>query len=193
MSATAAEINEALNLVFEEETGSSGFIGFMKLQAKEGMPIRFKRSTPILVKGAWFWGLTAIEFAIIAGLMVMTAVGAANESFCPACEEWYKGGQLFGFAPVQAADAFKQAVPNGNLREIAGLLASTNSLPRLVVTLVPCKTSPDHPVLLKVEKSTQDRKGNESRSTVVESPLDGNSVAQFIREQEAAAAVAASA
>ncbi len=137
-SPTEAEVDEVADFFLQSEVGDSGFIGYMKLAAREGITITRTVSTSsssgltFQDTGAWiFWGAELLGMAVLAALM---AGRAAGEPFDEKGGAWYDGPQLLGVTTKKARKDLVNALKNGDFQG-AGCLLTTQQLkyPRIEV------------------------------------------------------------
>ena len=101
-SATAAVLFDYILL---EETGQTGFIGFVLLEAKEGMSISRRGTGPSLNVGTTLtWVYWLIEAFIYAGVPAAVALKEADKPFCKYHNRWYKKKRLGSIEKARAEE-----------------------------------------------------------------------------------------
>src|SRR5690606_16407470 len=97
-------VESYIDAVLIEETGQSGLMGFLVVQAEEGLSMNFRSryssssssgipislSPPLTVV---YW---IVEILIISAIAMATAAGAVNHPFCEETNTWLKFEKLSG-------------------------------------------------------------------------------------------------
>jgi hypothetical protein len=136
---TDAQIDEFTDEILLDEVGDTGFLGYMKLNAREGITVsRVTGSSSsgsgitFQDTGAWiFWGVELLAIVLIAALL---ARRAAAEPFDERGGAWYGGPRLIGVTDSKSRKDLQNALKNGDY-EAAGRLLTTQQLkyPRIEV------------------------------------------------------------
>ena len=84
-SESGARVDELL----EERVGESGFVGYLKYSAQQGVSIGKIGRDGINLGETGTWVYWLIELAIIEMVAGAIAYGAASQVFCEKCSEWY--------------------------------------------------------------------------------------------------------
>lgn len=163
-SASDADVERELNIILEALTGSTDFIGLMKLvdldlqdqtgntgivgyvsyQAQQGFSIsrvgRGSSSSEAPIKDGLAWGYYGLELVIIAIASGWMAVLVARQPFCSEQNRWLK---LKPVAQVvePAINPFMQAFQNGDLRAAAQYIQPVDArspLPKLHIEVGRC-------------------------------------------------------
>lgn len=168
-SIDAASIDELLDLFLLEETGATGFVGYMLLQVDSGFEVgRTTSSTSLPVSGSMIWIYWLIEFAVIAGMAALAAVGASSKTFCHACEEWYTSQRL-GSVARESATQFLQAVQMDDFRQAHDMVQTEMTpTPSLEVYLRRCPSCESSELHLAVEASGLDARGRPKTSEILD-------------------------
>lgn len=90
------QLEQFVDEVLLKETGSSGFVGYIKLSAQFGLEIAwlsfgFKEvwlDLGLLENQVLFWVYKLIELDALVGFAVYSAMKAASRPFCAKCETW---------------------------------------------------------------------------------------------------------
>jgi hypothetical protein len=86
------DAGELLDAYLEQQTGSRGFVGYLKFEAEQGTSIRRAGSSHdngVKVSGLGSYILWLVEVLIAAITAAAMAVGRAREPFCERCKKWY--------------------------------------------------------------------------------------------------------
>lgn len=137
---TTASVSEAAVRRFADEylqgeVGDTGFAGFLKLEAKQGISItRSSSSSGLELTGPWAWGYFALEVLIIAGLGAMLASSAAREPFDERAKAWFGSSVYLGGAGGKEGTAFVGALKSGAFEQAGNLVRPQHTelgLPRV--------------------------------------------------------------
>ena len=130
---TDKAVNETTDEFLKSETGAVGFVGFLQLEAQQGISItRGSSSNGLELKGVWYWVYTAVEFGIVLAVIAGIAWAAAIEPFNEAQQQWYGPEQVILTAPGANAQPLETALKSGAFEEAGALLQRDPSeLPRV--------------------------------------------------------------
>ena len=146
----------------QEQTGSSGFIGYVKYKAQLGVSIgRFgSKGANLGETGTWIYWL--IEFAAIEIIIAFLARSAASEAFCESCNEWYKSKERVGDVELQSRENFLSLLQKDQFAPAGQLISAFQNLPvpNLQVHLQSCPACKLSDSLLTVNDASLDNKGN---------------------------------
>jgi hypothetical protein len=123
--AVAAAMDEFL----VEQTGASGFRGYLDLAAREGVRVKHTGSSDegFAFTGTAAWIVWLCEMLLAAGTAGWIAYGRARAPFCETCEVWYGPERPFasgGAGDKPAQRRFVAALDTGDLDAAAGVLAA---------------------------------------------------------------------
>ena len=169
---TALEIQQFTDAYLTDEVKDKGFMGFLKLEAKEGISItRSSSSSGIELKNGWAWGYFAIEALIMAGLGAMLASSAAGEPFDERANAWYGEPVYLGGAAGDDGTALADALKGGAFERAGGLVQPGRAelgVPRveLLARLSPDKDASEAVLEVKAVKPGR-RKNEEASETLV--------------------------
>ncbi len=165
---TDAAVNETTDEYLKSETGMTGFLGFLQLEAKKGISITSASSSSssrgLEVKGIWYWVYTAFEFLIVLGLVASIPWWAAKEPFNEAQQQWYGPAQMILTAPGTNAKPLETALKSGAFEEAGALLQRDPSpLPRVEFAVRQTAIKDPENVIITANLVTQNGK-NESKT-----------------------------
>ncbi|WP_299487162.1 hypothetical protein [Acaryochloris sp. IP29b_bin.137] len=165
-----AEANALIDAFWQEQTGSSGFLGYLKYAAKQGISIGRVGSSgdglPLNETFTWLYWL--IELAIIEAISLAIAKPAAEEPFCETCEQWYAQGQRIGTVADDRSEIFLNTVQADQMVQAATYIqAKTVAHPRLEVDLRQCSGCDRGEVALEVQRYSENKEGEGKRSQVL--------------------------
>ena len=122
------QAKEQINNFLQQETGSSGFVGFVKMSAKEGITIS-RRSSSFQIKDNFAYLLWLIELGIVGFLAASIPFKSANEPFNEEGNEWYGEKQWVGSATEESKDDLIRLLNMDDMSGAAALLSSQTDLP----------------------------------------------------------------
>ena len=145
-----------------EETGISGFIGFILLEAKKGVSISHvgpgSNGSGINL-GVFTWVYWLIEIGIIGWISVDSAYKKAVDLFCEHCDVWIEKGDHIGGVEI---DVVNQAVDLIKQRDFVGLmkmLRDDTEAPSVEFYARTCKTCNTFPLYLNGLAVSLNRRG----------------------------------
>ncbi|MFM7602719.1 MAG: hypothetical protein ACKO7R_16235 [Pseudanabaena sp.] len=122
------QANEQINNLLQQETGSSGFVGFVKMSAKEGITIS-RRGSSFEIKDNFAYLLWLIELGIVGFLAASIPFKSANEPFNEQANEWYGEKQWVGSATEESKEELIRLLNMDDISGAAALLSSQTDLP----------------------------------------------------------------
>ena len=162
---TDATVNETTDEFLKSETGATGFIGFLQLEAQQGISItRSSSSNGLELKGVWYWVYSAVEFGIVLAVIAGIAWAAAIEPFNEAQQQWYGPAQVILTAPGANAKPLETALKGSAFEEAGALLQRDASpLPRVEFAVKQTPTKDPENVIITANLVQQNGK-NESKT-----------------------------
>ena len=164
-SFSPADIQQFTDEFLRSEVNDTGFVGFLKLEAKEGITItRSSRNSGIALKDGWAWGYFIVEMLIIAGLAAIMTSSAAGEPFDERANTWFRDAVYLGGAGGDDAATLASALQSGSFEQAGGLVRPERAelgLPRVELH---ARLSPDanaDEAVLEVKSVTSVKKKNE--------------------------------
>ncbi len=181
--------NKAIDIALKIETGYSGFFGYMKFMAQEGVSIgKLGRSNKITLNEPLTWAYWLIELSLIGGAAALTAREAAKQPFCEACQQWYNSGELVGNVPNEQGQQFLTYVKGGDFPQASALvIKDSKSFPSLEVYLRPCQHPAEHSSVFEVRQASVDAKGKVERKDIltgVVSAYEASEITRGITQQQ---------
>ncbi|MCA6595838.1 MAG: hypothetical protein IM539_05845 [Pseudanabaena sp. M046S1SP1A06QC] len=161
------QIADQVNAVIQQETGDSGFVGFLKFSAKQGTGIS-RGSSKLKLDETFTYLLWLIELGIVGFLAASIPFGAASEPFNEDGNDWYGEKQRIGSAKEESKDDLIQLL---NVDDIAGAAALLSSqaetlfeMPRIDVYVRTCASAVNSDSVITVNYvSLNDKKQEESK------------------------------
>jgi hypothetical protein len=183
---------EVTDMVLDSEVGETGFPGFMKYMAKEGVTITGRSSSGgFTLSGIWYWVYFIIELVLIITVAVIASAQAAGSPFCERCDEWYGSEKLVGLVDVKDAETLIQALNRDDYMEAGSKLLQESNYPRLEVSAERCPVRDDCDIYLHVQRVSLGRKNEEKKEDVAKGLITVDQYATLtssIANAEAAAA-----
>jgi hypothetical protein len=113
----------------QEMTGSSGFVGFLKISAKEGITISRRSSSGFTIKDNFVYLLWLIELGVVGFLAASIPFAAAKEPFNEDANEWYREIKLIGSATEESRDEIIRLLNMDDMVGASALLSSQTDMP----------------------------------------------------------------
>ncbi len=149
------------------ETGSGGFLGFLKIHAREGITIS-QVADPIdegiVITGAWVYVYHLVEAALIIGITTAIAVDAARQPYCAHCRNWIEKHIRLGHVANEQSAEFREALRLGSVNSVVNLLQKDQypGPPYLDVVLGRCENSASCEGVLTLRQTSKGRYGSSS-------------------------------
>lgn len=161
---TQEEIDQFIDLTLEEETGSPGFIGYLKYSASLGTTItRSSGSSEMELdeKATWvYWG---IELIIVMLFCAGLAFAAARKPFNEEAGEWYPNPLLVGRVDWKSRKEFYKLIKSGDLRGAFKMVTTAPMSGHTVDVLVQqTPSAPQTDVVLSINETRVNRKNSNS-------------------------------
>lgn len=153
-----------------EETGRGGLLGFIQLQANEGLSVSYRsrgelfRTNPFFTYVYWF-----VEIILIIGLIMLMALDRARKPYCVETGNWLRLKKV-GYLPQEKLDEFLNAINSGNY-ELAAQVIDPKNKSNIPVQIAMCNPNANEG-LLKVEYEA----GRDSKDIIEETIASGKLV-----------------
>ncbi len=136
---TDAELTEFIDFVLEDEVNDTGFVGYLKLIAKDGFSITrtaSSSSSGIDLQGNAVFIYWGVEILIVALFAAFMAARAAGEPFNEDANEWYGPALFYATTNAKARKELLNALKDGSFQQ-AGAMLTTQDIkyPRLDVNI----------------------------------------------------------
>ncbi len=162
---SSADVQKFSDEYLRGEVNDTGFVGFLKDEAKEGISItRSSSSSGIELKNGWAWGYFIIEGLIIAGLAALMGSNSASEPFDERANAWYGKSIYLGGTGSDQSETFVNALKGGSFEQAGSLVRPERAelgLPRVELH---ARLSPDanaDEAVLEVKAVKPGKKKNE--------------------------------
>jgi hypothetical protein len=163
-----------LDYALEEETGYSGFPGYMLYEAKQGATIgRLFRSNGINLGPGLIWLYWLMEFGIILGVTTQKGKKVIGSAFCESCGSWYSGEKHLGGTSASNEHLLLDLIKRRDFIELGNLLEKNAELPSTEIYIKDCEVCNSSQSELIVRRAFQGAKGilqfNDSLRTILQS------------------------
>jgi len=149
-----------VDYALEEETGHSGFLGYMLYRASEGISIsRLSRSSGLDLGPALTWLYWLVEFGIILGLTIHKGRTLIGASFCESCGNWYGMEKHLGGTASANESFLLDLIRQKDFSELGKLIEQNAEVPSLEVYFQGCQICGKSPSQLVVRHAFQSAKG----------------------------------
>ncbi len=153
-----------INYYLQEETGSIGFIGYVKGNAKQGISIgKIGRNGGNIGEiGTWiYW---AIELGAIMFIAAMAA-GSTKNPFCEKCDVWYDESDLTRISESSGYDVI-EALKEERFVDLPSKLELVTEAPCINISGSICPSCNETDAIITIAEVTLNDKGNESSSSI---------------------------
>lgn len=145
--AIAGMADRVVDAAIEQETGHSGFVGYLLIRARTGTQInRSGQSSGLTLSGPWFWGLFAVNFLIAGAIAAAMGQDRARHPYCEACQRWYDRTLNIATGSVEksATAATLSALDRGAFAEVPGVLGKPHPAGASTLQLLRCSSCSGH-------------------------------------------------
>lgn len=168
---TAAQAQAGFDTVLQKDFGTTGFIGYEQLVARDGISFTsttsVNDSSAVPIKGPLVYGYWAIEFLIIVGVAAAVASQRANQPFCENCGTWYSGKGMIGSVDNKASKQFIKLLRNGQFAEAKAMFTPPANPPRTDLEMDFCKTCQDSDVVVTAQKVVKTSRNRTNKSVLL--------------------------
>ncbi len=164
-----------LDFALEEETGHSGFLGYMLYEAKEGATVgHMFRSSSFNLGPVLTWLYWLMEFGIILGLTIQKGNKAIGRSFCEACGNWHGGEKHLGGTASANESILLNLIQQKDFTGLGTLIEKNAELPSLEVYFQGCQVCGKSQSQLVVRRAFQGAKGTLQFTDAAQTSLQPN-------------------
>lgn len=160
MEANPEIANVLVDYALEEETGSTGFGGYILYEAKIGISIgRAFSSSEFNLGPGLTWIYWLIELGIIAYLCISPVKDITRQPFCETCDKWYGKEKHLGGKPNANSAILTRLI---EIKDYSGLgreLEKETNLPSVELYVRDCATCTTSASLLSLKRISQGAKG----------------------------------
>jgi hypothetical protein len=129
-----------LDYALKEETGYSGFAGYMLYRASEGVSIgRLFRSSSLNLGPILSWSYWSMEFGIILWLTFQKGKKMMDTAFCTSCGSWYSGEKHLGGTAAANETFLQDLIKQKDFIELGKLMDKNAEVPSLEVYFQGCE------------------------------------------------------
>jgi hypothetical protein len=161
-SAAAAAI---LDYILLEETGQTGFLGYVLLEAREGLSVSHRGIGPSLNVGtAITWVYWVIELVIYTAMPAFAAYNAANKPFCRYHNRWYEREKSLGGTIRERVADVESLLDAGDFAGLSRNLRPQAPIPGIELFIercTDCQESDPIMTIKSVYRSSRGRKHHE--------------------------------
>lgn len=149
-----------VDYALEEETGHSGFVGYMLYRANEGVSIgRLSRSSSFNLGPILTWLYWIMEFGIILWITLRKGKKMIGMSFCKSCGSWYGREKHLGGTATANETFLLDLIKHKDFIELGKLMDKNAELPSLEVYFQGCEVCNQSHSHLVVRHAFQDPRG----------------------------------
>jgi hypothetical protein len=167
--------NAFLDYALKEETGHSGFLGYMLYEAKQGISIgRLSRSSSTNLGPALTWLYWLLEFGVILGLTIQQGKKVMARSFCEACGNWYGSEKHLGGTASANEPVLLDLLQKKDFSGLGKLIEKNAEVPSLELYLHGCQVCGKSQSQLMVRRASQGAKGSLQFKDATQTTLQPN-------------------
>lgn len=157
-----AALDQIFNATLFRETGSSGFLGYLRYQSAQGFSIGHiydSAASSVAIRDNIVWIYWSVEFVAITGISIFLVQGMAKEVFCDRCHSWYDSVQL-GNTDPKFANEFVSLIEQEHFTRARSLIDTYSEvLPNIEISVKRCPKCNDGPLFLIIESIDEDTNG----------------------------------
>jgi hypothetical protein len=149
-----------LDYALEEETGHSGFLGYMLYEAKQGTAIgRLSRSSSFNLGPVLTWLYWLLEFGIILGVTLQKGKKRIHMPFCESCGSWYGAEKHLGGTATANEPLLLDLIRQKDFAGLGTLIEKNAEVPSLELYYQGCQNCGQGQSQLVVRHARQNGKG----------------------------------
>ncbi len=151
-----AQLGPMSDQLLQDATGQTGFLGFLALEAKQGVTITRSAASstnPISFSGPWVYLYYTLEMLVATWMVWVFARRQAEEPFDEPTQRWYSKGKWLFNAPVASQKTLLEALDAAKLDEASQFSAlPVMPAPRLDVSLRTVEDGNPNDMVLEVKR-----------------------------------------
>jgi hypothetical protein len=172
-----------LDYALEEETGHSGFLGYLLYRANEGVSIgRLARSSSVNLGPVLTWLYWLLEFGIVLGVTIQKGRKVTSAQVCKACGSPYDGEKHLGGTASANEHLLLEMIQQKDFAGLGRLMEKNADLPSIEVYFQGCKICGKSPSQLVVRHAFQSAKGDLRFRDALQTTLPPAESAQLISQ-----------
>jgi K+-transporting ATPase c subunit len=173
--------NALVDYALKEETGFSGFPGYILYMDKRGITVGRMAGSGLNLGPAFTWVFWALELAIVGYLTVELGRSAAGRRFCETCNRWYGKERHLGGIGLAQAGRLLQLLEAKDFARAGELLEAEAHVPSLEVYAQSCERCETNETWLELKQASLDGKGRLSYQPVSHMSLRPQEKADLLR------------
>jgi hypothetical protein len=157
-----AQVDQFVDDYLQEKTGATGFWGYVKSTAKDGISIGRVGSKGANLGEVGTWIYWIIEFSIIDLIIIAAAYSTAKDPFCEPCNEWYEGEEWMGTVTRDSSQTFLNLLQDNQFRKAGALINPLQTVytPSLQVHLQRCSSCSMSDLVMDIKDYSLGDKGD---------------------------------
>lgn len=164
--------------VLDQETGSTGFLGYIKWHAKVGdaysgyfvLNQALVMETPeFALRGGWAWAYWLFEALIIVGATTWASSAVTGQPFCERSLDWYGWIKQIGNVDIESEKAFLDLLQVNDFSRASKMVAEGESTehPTIEVYAQHCSGNPSSDVLITLKRTCLDSTSKVAREVIL--------------------------
>jgi len=128
-----------IDYALTEETGRTGFLGYMLLEAKVGVTIgKVARSSSINLGPIFTWVYWLVELGLIVGIMYTLTKITESDALCENCQGWITPKEHLGGVEEEHFEKLQDFIAVKNFSAAGKLLSPSTGIPSMEIYTKSC-------------------------------------------------------
>ena len=175
--------NQLLNSYLEKETGYSNFLGYILLQAKEGISIGHLFGGSYANIGTFFtWVYWFVELSIIIVIGLSTGKTATSQPFCELHNRWYEKEQHLGGVGISKAQDLLNLIKQKDFAHLGSLLEEDANIPSLEVYIQSCDNCNSSNTWFSIRQAYLGQKGGVQFKNILRTMITPSQKGELLRK-----------
>jgi hypothetical protein len=182
--------DQMIDRLLQKEVGATGFVGFLRLEAREG--IRIGRATSsssnngVALQGDWVWFYWLAELVAITGLTVRRVIISLETPYCKNCRHWYNRRGLLGNVALNRAPHVLEGLRTKNYGLAAEYISTrAEPTPRLDIEVEICGSCQTSEVSVNVNRVVYRAFGGPDKKQIFTTMLPYPQYTELVKQVQA--------
>lgn len=147
-----------VDYALEEETGRTGFIGYILFKANQGVSIgRIFRSNELNLGPIFTWLYWLVELGVIIFITVYTSKEISKKPFCENCNAWYGGKRHIGGVVAAQETNILNSIKLQDYASVGKSLEENPDLPSVELYLQSCMSCKKNDSFLSISRVRREK------------------------------------
>jgi hypothetical protein len=174
--------SRGVDYILRQETGSTGFLGFVKLHAREGNTFGgfvllnealVMEMPQFTIKGAGAWAYWLFEAIVVVGATTWASAMVAQGPFCESGSDWYGQSTQMGNVNIEREKAFLDLLGVDDFSRAGEMIikGETTTHPTIEVYIRHCRTNMPCTVLVTLKRTWLNSKSKVEREIILHNEI----------------------